>query len=57
MSRAAEDVYAAIRKKGTQESVVDRMQTRAQLYDVLGYEDYERRLDRLQAGKGGKRAK
>jgi methylisocitrate lyase len=54
MSRAAEDVYGAIRKKGTQASVVDRMQTRAQLYDVLGYEEYERRLDRLQAGKGRK---
>jgi methylisocitrate lyase len=57
MSRAVEDVYSAIRKKGTQASVVDRMQTRAQLYDVLGYEEYERRLDRLQAGKGRGRAR
>jgi methylisocitrate lyase len=57
MSRAAEDVYVTIRKKGTQRSVVDRMQTRAQLYDVLGYEDYERRLDRLQARKDDKGAR
>ena len=38
-------------------SVVGSMQTRAQLYDVLGYEAYERRLDRLQAGKGSKAAR
>jgi len=56
MSRAAERVYAAIRRRGTQKSVVGEMQTRAELYDVLGYEEYERRLDRLagaQEGKGG----
>ena len=47
MNRAAEEVYAAIGKKGTQKSVVGSMQTRAELYDVLGYEEYERRLDRL----------
>jgi len=57
MSRAAEDVYAAIRKEGTQKSVVGGMQTRAQLYDVLGYVDYERRLDRLQAAKGRRKAR
>jgi methylisocitrate lyase len=51
MSRAAEDVYTAIRRDGTQKSVVGRMQTRAELYDVLGYEAYEKALDRLQAAK------
>ena len=56
MSRAAEGVYSAIRREGTQKSAVSRMQTRAELYDVLGYEEYERTLDRLQAGKAGKRA-
>jgi methylisocitrate lyase len=57
MSRAAEDVYAAIRSKGTQKPVVGRMQTRAELYDVLGYAEYERRLDSLQRGGEGKESK
>jgi methylisocitrate lyase len=43
-------VYAAIRRDGTQKSVLDRMQTRAQLYDVLRYHDYERKLDELFGG-------
>jgi methylisocitrate lyase len=47
MSKAAEAVYGAIRKEGTQKSVVDRMQTRAELYDVLGYHEYEQKLDEL----------
>lgn len=47
MSRAALDVFAAIRRDGTQQSVVDRMQTRGELYEVLGYHDYERKLDEL----------
>jgi methylisocitrate lyase len=52
MARAAEGVYAAIRNERTQKSVVDRMQTRTELYDVLGYMDYERKLDSL-FGKDG----
>jgi methylisocitrate lyase len=47
MSRAALTVYEALRKDGTQRSVVDLMQTRAELYDVLGYNEYERKLDEL----------
>jgi methylisocitrate lyase len=47
MSKAAEAVYGSIRREGTQKSVVDRMQTRTELYDVLGYHDYERKLDEL----------
>jgi methylisocitrate lyase len=47
MSNAALAVYTAIRKDGTQKAMVDRMQTRAELYDVLGYHDYERKLDEL----------
>jgi len=47
MSRAAERVYAAIREDGTQRGVTDRMQTREELYAVLGYHDYERKLDEL----------
>jgi methylisocitrate lyase len=47
MAKAAEVVYAAIRRDGTQRHVVDRMQTRMELYDVLGYHAYEQKIDRL----------
>ena len=47
MSRAALDVYGAIRRDGSQRAVVNRMQTRDELYAVLGYHDYERKLDEL----------
>ena len=47
MSRAALDVYRAIRAEGTQASVLDTMQTRDELYDVLGYAAYEQKLDAL----------
>jgi methylisocitrate lyase len=40
-------VYEAIRREGTQRSVVPYMQTRAELYQVLGYEAYEHKLDEL----------
>jgi methylisocitrate lyase len=54
MAKAAEGVYAAIRADGTQKAVVDRMQTRMELYDVLGYHEYENKIDALfGAGKGG----
>ena len=54
MSKAALNVYAAIREQGTQREVLDTMQTRAELYDVLGYHDYERKLDELFAGNDGR---
>jgi methylisocitrate lyase len=47
MSKAALDVYATIRRDGTQKAVVGAMQTRADLYECLGYHDYERKLDEL----------
>ena len=47
MSKAALAVYGALRKEGTQKSVLDLMQTRAELYDVLGYHEYEKKLDEL----------
>jgi methylisocitrate lyase len=47
MSLAAQEVYAGIRKDGTQRALVPRMQTREDLYAVLGYHAYEERLDRL----------
>ncbi len=47
MNRAAEKVYAAIRKEGVQSSVLSAMQTREELYEVLHYLEYEKTLDRL----------
>jgi methylisocitrate lyase len=47
MNRAALDVYQALRRDGTQKNVVATMQTRDELYDFLGYHDYEQKLDRL----------
>lgn len=47
MSRAAEVVYAGILQDGDQRGVVDSMQTRNELYEVLGYHAHEERLERL----------
>ena len=47
MNAAALNVYQTIRREGTQKSVVPLMQTRAELYDYLGYHDYENKLDQL----------
>ena len=53
MNAAALKVYEAVRRDGTQKNVVDTMQTRAELYDYLGYYAYEQKLDELFA-KGEK---
>ena len=47
MSQAAERVYGAIRQDGTQAALLPHMQTREELYDVLGYHAYEQKLDEL----------
>ncbi len=47
MSRAAERVFREIREQGTQAGVLDEMQTRDELYDVLGYLEIEQRIDQL----------
>ena len=47
MSAAALGVYETIRKDGTQQASIDSMQTRKELYDVLGYQAYEDKLDEL----------
>lgn len=53
MSKAALAVYDSIRAQGHQRDVVDSMQTREDLYDVLGYHEYERKLDEMFGeGKG-----
>ena len=46
-NKAAQNVYEALRRDGTQKAVVDAMQTRKELYDAIGYWDYERKLDEL----------
>ncbi|GLI37563.1 methylisocitrate lyase [Geobacter hydrogenophilus] len=51
MSRAALTVYETISREGSQESVLGGMQSRAELYDILRYHDYERKLDQLFAEK------
>ena len=55
MSKAALDVYTELRENGTQSGAVDRMQTRMELYDVLGYQAYEDKLDELFAEQGLKK--
>ena len=52
MAKAAVGVYEILRRDGTQKAVIDRMQTRDELYDVLGYHEYEDKLDQLFADKG-----
>jgi methylisocitrate lyase len=47
MNRAAETVYKALLEDGHQKNVLEIMQTRAELYDYLGYHEYEEKLDRL----------
>lgn len=47
MCAAALQVYRTIRNDGTQRGMLDSMQTRAELYDFLGYHEYERKLDEL----------
>ncbi|MCG7873830.1 MAG: methylisocitrate lyase [Candidatus Thiodiazotropha weberae] len=44
---AALNVYQSLRKNGTQQGVVDTMQNRMDLYDYLGYHDFEQKLDSL----------
>jgi methylisocitrate lyase len=51
MNKAAEAVYSAIRRDGHQKNVLDLMQTRDELYERIGYHDYERKLDALFAAR------
>ncbi|GAA4351897.1 MULTISPECIES: methylisocitrate lyase [Kangiella] len=47
MNKAAETFYRDVLEKGHQRDVVEIMQTREELYDFLGYHDYEQKLDKL----------
>jgi methylisocitrate lyase len=40
-NRAMEELYASIRETGGTKAMLNRMQTRAELYDTIGYHDYE----------------
>jgi methylisocitrate lyase len=51
MNKAAETVYQAIRRDGHQKNVLSAMQTRDELYERIGYHDFERKLDELYAAK------
>ena len=53
MNAAALKTYRAILRDGTQKSVLDLMQTRAELYDFLDYHSYEKKLDELFANRVG----
>ena len=48
---AALKVYKALRGEGTQKNVIDIMQSRMELYDYLGYHEFEQKLDRLFASE------
>lgn len=52
MNRAAETVYKTLLADGHQRDVLELMQTREELYDYLGYHDYERKLDELFGASG-----
>ena len=46
-NKAAETVFETIRKEGTQKNIITMMQTRAELYDSIGYYTFEKKLDDL----------
>lgn len=52
MCKAAENVYTHLLNDGTQQNVIDTMQTRMELYDTIGYHAFEQKLDQLFAEKG-----
>ena len=47
MNKAALNFYETVRREGTQKNIIDTLQTRAELYDYLGYHAYEDKLDAL----------
>ena len=40
-NKAQEELYAAIRRDGGTHNMIERMQTRTELYATIGYSDYE----------------
>lgn len=53
MSQAALAVYEAIQQEGTQKSLIGSMQSRSDLYEILGYLNYEKKLDELMEVQDG----
>ncbi len=47
MNMAALLFYETVRREGTQKNIIDTLQSRADLYDFLGYHAYEEKLDAL----------
>ena len=45
-NKAAMEVYQTLRREGTQSSLIDQMQTRAELYETIAYHAYENALDK-----------
>jgi methylisocitrate lyase len=54
MNKAAENVYEAVRRDGSQKAVLETMQTREELYQRINYYEYESALDKL-LGSGDKK--
>ena len=54
MNKAALNVYSAILNEGSQQSEIENMQTRAELYEFLDYHTYENTLDNLFSAKSDK---
>lgn len=54
MNKAAENVYQALRRDGTQKNVVDTMQTRMELYESINYHDFEQSSTRCSPRKRNK---
>ena len=52
MNQAALNVYKTLRTEGTQANIIDTMQTRQELYEFLGYHEYEDKLDELFSNDG-----
>ena len=52
MNKAALNFYETVRREGTQKNILGTLQTRDELYDFLGYLDYERKLDALYSRSG-----
>lgn len=51
MNAAALDIYQTVRAKGSQQSLLKKLQTRTELYETLDYESYEKHMDKTQESK------
>lgn len=51
MNQAAMETYETVRREGSQQSIINKLQTRDTLYQLLNYDQYEKRLDAYQAAE------